>query len=115
MIRGAAVPTICPNWLELIFVIGLLNSAWLKMLKKSPRISSFARSRKIAVVLENDMSTLIWPGPRKRFRGRFPYVPNDGFATTCSLEGNILAEGTQVAIGLFESPHWAVEKALGLK
>src|ERR1700730_6960259 len=89
MIRGSAVLVSRPNVvLLLMLVIGLLNSAWLKILKNSARNSIFSRSPTSGVVFAKARSKFARPGPRRKFRGKEPYVASDGSATICASEGN---------------------------
>src|ERR1700733_7596186 len=103
MILGSAVVRIWPNVPLLILVSGLLNSAWLKMLKNSARNSSFKCSPCSGVVLESAKSKLVRPGPRKKFLGKLPYVERLGFATTWASDGNSVGPGVQ-GKGLLLSP-----------
>jgi hypothetical protein len=86
-----------------MFVSGLANSAWLKMLKNSPLISNVTLSV-IAVVFDTVRSTFTIPGPRRKFRENVPYVAKLGFATTCASEGKIFGPGVQGG-GSLASPH----------
>src|ERR1700686_4821638 len=114
MMRGSAVVRIWPNVPLVIFVSGLENSAWLKILKNSNRSSNFNLSRNNAVVFDTAKSTFVRPGPRRKFRGSVPYVASAGFATTCASDGKMPGPGVHVP-KLFASPHCALLKLLGLK
>src|SRR2546427_10624038 len=88
MIRGSAVPVICPKRLLVIVVLGLLNSAWLRTLKASARNSSLTLSLKMGVVLASARSKFVRPGPRNAFRGRLPKVRSAALAIACAELGN---------------------------
>src|ERR1700675_1549312 len=114
MIRGSAVVRIWPNVPLEIFVSGLENSAWLKILKNSNRSSNFNLSRNNGVVFETVKSTFVRLGPRRKFRGTVPYVASAGWATTCASDGKMPGPGVHGS-GSLPSPHCALLKLVGLK
>src|SRR5580658_9297854 len=73
--RGARALVTTPKLLLAKFPDGLLNCAWLKILKNSVRNSSEVRSV-IAVVFSNAKSVLRIPGPWKNRRFALPNVPS---------------------------------------
>src|SRR5215469_12485895 len=78
--RGALALVTLPKVPLLMFPLGLLNWAWLKMLKNSPRIrKDFDSVRGIAFC--SPRSVLLKPGPWKKRRLAVPKVPHSGLGT----------------------------------
>src|SRR5579885_3034134 len=72
--RGSRALVTRPKLLLLMSPVGLLNCAWLKMLKNSPRISKCIDSlRGISLVIPR--SVLLIPGPWKKRRLAVPKDP----------------------------------------
>ena len=81
---GRAELTIPKDPLLSMFPPGLLNCAWLKILKNSPRISNAIFSL-IAVRFRSPKSVLLKPGPWKNLWLAVPKVPQSGLGSPAAL------------------------------
>src|SRR5580704_11545953 len=72
--RGSRALVTLPKVLLLMSPLGLLNCAWLKMLKNSPRISKCIASV-MGIIFDIPKSVLLKPGPWKNRRFADPKDP----------------------------------------
>src|SRR5580698_3183244 len=75
--RGSRALVTLPKVLLLMSPAGLLNCAWLKILKNSPRISKCIASLS-GIIFDMPKSVLLNPGPWKNRRFAVPKVPQSG-------------------------------------
>jgi hypothetical protein len=83
--RMARALVMFPKLLLLMSPVGLLNCAWLKTLKNSPRISKDLASV-TGINFWIPKSVLLMPGPWKNRRLAVPNVPHSELGTPAALK-----------------------------